>query len=75
MTLPKIRQVRRMIEQVNPSCELELDGGIDATTAPLGVAAGADVLVVGSVIYNKNVEVGSAMKQLHAALQLATRNP
>ena len=75
MTLPKIRQVRRMIEQVNPSCELELGGGIDATTGPLGVTAGADVLVVGSVIYNKNVEVGSAMKQLHAALQLATRNP
>jgi ribulose-phosphate 3-epimerase len=50
MTLPKIRQVRRMIEQINPSCELELDGGIDTTTAPLGVGAGADVLVAGSAI-------------------------
>jgi ribulose-phosphate 3-epimerase len=75
MTLPKIRQVRRMIEKVNPSCELELDGAIDATTAPLGVAAGADVLVVGSAIYNKNVEISSAMKQLRAAIQPVTRNP
>jgi ribulose-phosphate 3-epimerase len=59
MTLPKIQRVRRMIEQVNPSCELELDGGIDTTTAPLGVAAGADVLVVGSAIYNKELDVAA----------------
>src|SRR6266852_5469807 len=47
-TLPKIRRVRRMIERVRPECELELDGGIDAETARLGVAAGADVLVAGT---------------------------
>jgi hypothetical protein len=33
-----------MIERVEPSRELELDGGIDATTAPLGVAAGINRL-------------------------------
>jgi hypothetical protein len=48
MALSKTQRVRRMIEQVDPSCELELDGGIDTTTAPLEVAAGADVSVVGS---------------------------
>jgi ribulose-phosphate 3-epimerase len=74
MTLPKIRQVREMIDRVNPSCELELDGGIDATTAPPGVAAGANVLVVGSAIYNKKVGVSSAMKQLQAAIQPTTTN-
>ena len=68
MTLPKIQQVRRMIEQVNPSCELELDGGIDTTTAPLGVAAGADVLVVGSAIYSNELDVASGMKRLQAAV-------
>jgi len=31
-----------MIQQANPDCELELDGGIDPATARLGVAAGAD---------------------------------
>src|ERR1700719_3246561 len=50
--LPKIRRVRQMIEQTNPACELELDGGIDAATAPLGVAAGANVLVAGSAIFS-----------------------
>src|SRR5246500_5604354 len=31
--LPKVRRVRQMIEQTNPDCELELDGGIDVETA------------------------------------------
>src|SRR5271167_2839993 len=32
-TLPKIRRVRQMIDQIKPGCELELDGGIDPATA------------------------------------------
>ena len=35
MTVPKIRQVQQMIARVNPNCELELDGCIDPTTAPM----------------------------------------
>jgi ribulose-phosphate 3-epimerase len=68
MTLPKIRQVRRTIAQFNLGCELELDGGIDATTAPLGVAAGADVLVAGSAIFDHDAGVAAAMKHLQAAI-------
>jgi hypothetical protein len=44
-TLPKITRAREMIDRVKPGCGLEVDGGIDATTASLAVAAGADVLV------------------------------
>ncbi len=51
--LPKINLIRGMIEQYNPACELEVDGGIDAHTAPLVVKAGADVLVAGSAIFDK----------------------
>jgi ribulose-phosphate 3-epimerase len=68
MTLPKIRQVRRMLTRLNVSCELELDGGIDATTAPLGVTAGADVLVAGSAIFDHDDGVAAAMKHLQAAI-------
>jgi ribulose-phosphate 3-epimerase len=68
MTLGKIRQVRRMIEQCNPDCELELDGGIDATTAPLGVTAGANVLVAGSAIFSHEDGVAAGMKHLQAAI-------
>src|SRR6201997_3777420 len=34
-TLPKVRRGAQMIDQVNPECALEVDGGIDETTAPL----------------------------------------
>ena len=51
--LPKINLIRGMIEQYNPACELEVDGGIDANTAPMVVKAGADVLVAGSAIFDK----------------------
>src|SRR5215510_10764625 len=44
-TLPKIRRVREMIERIKPGCDLEVDGGIDAATAPMVVEAGATVLV------------------------------
>ena len=51
--LPKINRIRGLIEQYNPGCELEVDGGIDADTAPLVVKAGAGVLVAGSAIFDK----------------------
>jgi ribulose-phosphate 3-epimerase len=67
-TLPKIKRVREMIDEHKPDCELELDGGIDATTAPLGVAAGAGVLVAGSSIFGAHDGVDAAMKQLRDAV-------
>jgi ribulose-phosphate 3-epimerase len=69
--LPKIRRVRQMIEQTNPACELSLDGGIDAVTAPLGVAAGANVLVAGSAIFSDGDGVTAAMNRLRAATKQA----
>src|SRR4029453_16846882 len=39
-TLPKIRRVRQMIEQTQARCDVEVDGGIDADTAPLVGGAG-----------------------------------
>jgi ribulose-phosphate 3-epimerase len=69
-TLPKIRRAREMIDQVKPECSLEVDGGVDATTAPLAVAAGADVLVAGSAIFNDSESVTAAMQRLRAAVQL-----
>jgi ribulose-phosphate 3-epimerase len=66
-TLPKIRRVRGMIDAIERSCDLEVDGGIDATTAPLVVEAGANVLVAGSAIFGDNEGVAVAMKRLRAA--------
>jgi len=71
MTVPKIRQVRQMIAQVNPNCELELDGGIDPTTAPIGIAAGANVLVAGSTIFDHADGVAAGMKRLQQSVDQA----
>ena len=49
--LDTVRKVRALIEQYNPACELEVDGGIGPKTAPLVTEAGANVLVAGSAVY------------------------
>ena len=67
-TLQKIRRVGQMIEQAKPECELEVDGGIDQETAPLTVAAGANVLVAGSSIFGAEIGVCAAMHRLHGAI-------
>jgi ribulose-phosphate 3-epimerase len=47
-----------------------VDGGVDVTTAPLAVDAGADVLVAGSAIFNDSENVTAAMERLRAAIRL-----
>ena len=66
-TLAKIRRVSQMIEQMNPGCELSVDGGIDGASAPMAVAAGANVLVAGSSVFGANKTVAAAMGTLRDA--------
>src|SRR5262245_900747 len=68
-TVPKIRRASQLIAQSNSTCDLEVDGGIDATTAPVVLQAGANVLVAGSSIFNDADGVAAAMKRLHIAAQ------
>ncbi len=49
--LRKIEAVKKMIEKSGRDIRLEVDGGIDAGTAPLAIAAGADVLVAGTATF------------------------
>ncbi len=70
-TLPKIRRVRQMIDEIKRGCDLEVDGGIDATTAPLVVEAGATVLVAGSAIFSAGDGVVAATERLRAAAHQA----
>jgi ribulose-phosphate 3-epimerase len=63
-TLSKIRRVRQMIDQTKKDIELEVDGGIDAETAPQVVTAGARVLVAGSAIFGHREGVAAAMNRL-----------
>lgn len=67
-TLPKIRQICHMVQQMKPGCDVEVDGGIDAATAPLAVRAGANVLVAGSSIFAEAEGVAAAMERLRTAI-------
>jgi ribulose-phosphate 3-epimerase len=49
--MPKLRQLREWIDEKNPSCELEVDGGVDPVTCKTVIASGANVLVAGSAVY------------------------
>ena len=49
--MPKLRQLRTMLDEVNPECVLEVDGGVDGTTASVCKENGAEVLVAGSAYF------------------------
>ena len=49
--LRKIEAVRKAIDKTGKDIALEVDGGIDAVTAPRAIAAGADVLVAGTATF------------------------
>jgi ribulose-phosphate 3-epimerase len=46
--MPKVTQLRQMLDKVNPDCLLEVDGGVDAVTCDICKESGANVLVAGS---------------------------
>lgn len=50
-TIPKIRQLRQMMDERNISCHIEIDGGVGLQNAEQIVKAGADVLVAGSAVF------------------------
>ena len=60
----KIRAARVMLDRLHPGCELEVDGGINLHTLPEAFAAGGDVFVVGSAVYNNKASVAANVKQL-----------
>lgn len=51
-TLAKVREARALIDRRNPTCLIEVDGGVSAENARDLVEAGADVLVMGSAIFD-----------------------
>ena len=49
--MPKLSKLRAMLDEVNPGCHLEVDGGVDLTTGEICKENGADVLVAGSAFF------------------------
>ena len=49
--MPKVKQLREMLDKVNPACYLEVDGGVDLNTVVTCKENGADVFVAGSAYF------------------------
>ena len=65
----KIKELRSMIDAGNHRAKIEVDGGIKAdTTAQNSVKAGANILVAGSAIFNKEETINDAMKGMRGCL-------
>jgi ribulose-phosphate 3-epimerase len=67
--LPKIAAARRAIDAAGRAVALEVDGGVNATTAPRCRHAGADVFVIGTAIFHAD-DPAAAAKALRALLEL-----
>lgn len=64
-TIGKVRTLREMIERKNAKALIEIDGGVQAETAPRLVEAGADVLVSGSYVF-KAEDPAATIRELKA---------
>lgn len=65
----KIRRLREMLKERGLETPIAIDGGVDTTTAPLVVSAGATVLVAGSSIYNEKASVAQNVAALRASIE------
>lgn len=65
--VPKIRHISGLIRERGLGVEIEVDGGIDAKTAPAVVAAGASILVAGSAVFGRE-DRAAAMDAIRSAV-------
>jgi ribulose-phosphate 3-epimerase len=70
----KVRAVRELLRAAGSHAPIEVDGGIDVTTAPGIVAAGADILVAGNAIFG-SPDPERAIRDLRAAAQSGEAKP
>ena len=64
----KVRRLQRLLQERGAQAAIEIDGGIDPTTAPAVVAAGASLLVAGSAVFGAPGGPGEGVRRLRASL-------
>lgn len=67
-TMAKVRQLVALRDERHLGYDIEVDGGINADTAASVVAAGANILVMGSAIFGHLAGVEDAMRRIREAL-------
>ena len=62
--MPKVAAIRRYIDEQNPACELEVDGGVGAGNVELVLEAGANVIVAGSAVFKDPAKNAAEMMSI-----------
>lgn len=65
--LEKVATVRRLLDAMGSPADIMIDGGVKAANVAQCVAAGANVLVCGSSVYNPNMSVAESLAELRKA--------
>jgi ribulose-phosphate 3-epimerase len=64
--LPKVVQVRRMLDEINPQAVIEIDGGINVETLPAALKAGVQVFVTASAVFKHPAGIAAGIHALRA---------
>lgn len=64
--IPKVAELHELLRTHNPACRVQVDGGIDAKTAPGIIAAGASILVAGTAVFRAKEGPAEAIRTLHS---------
>lgn len=70
-TLRRLVTLSDWRDDLNPNCDIEVDGGIDRHTAPRAVEAGAEILVAGSAVFSGMDSVQENLAALRASIETA----
>jgi len=65
--LPKVRQARKLLDETNSEARIMVDGGVDDQTTPELVAAGAEILVSGSYLFQHPDGLAAGIQSLREA--------
>jgi ribulose-phosphate 3-epimerase len=66
--LDKVARIRSLLDDISSPADLMIDGGVKAANALQCAQAGANILVCGSSVYNRERSVGESVAALRAAL-------
>jgi ribulose-phosphate 3-epimerase len=64
--LPKVTQIRQMLDRINPEAVIEIDGGMNTTTLPQALKAGVQVFVAANAIFNHPEGIEAGVRALRA---------
>jgi ribulose-phosphate 3-epimerase len=67
--VPKIARMRALLDERGLKTDLQVDGGVSVATANTVVQAGANILVAGSAVYNKDSTVAESIKRIRNSIQ------